>query len=109
MKTNLNVALKNMDDVAMTETIKTMVDGKEVSEEKEIPLKTFCINALMADYQGETVDGNEKLKRYTLAKRIFKAEGEVELSVEEAALLKQLVPKGHTPLVVGQLFELLEG
>ena|ERR1035437_5513339 len=98
MKVNLNVSLKNMDEVAMKD-----------EQGNELPLKTFCVNALMADYQGETVDGNEKLKRYTLAKRIFKADGEVELSVEEAALLKQLVPKGHTPLVVGQLFELLEG
>jgi len=51
----------------------------------------------------------EKKRRYKLAIKIMDAENEVDLVAEEVALIKKLVGKWTTPLVVGQVDCLLEG
>lgn len=91
--------------VDFTTTLKA-IDGSEVKEnDVAIPLALPIINALMADEQG--IDGAKKLLRFNLAKRI--QSGEQDIVVEEAALIKELVGKLFNPLVVGNVYELLEG
>jgi hypothetical protein len=55
------------------------------------------------------IQGTEKQKRWHLATRIWTAEEVIELSVEEVALLKNLVDKAFpSPMVVGQAWDLLD-
>lgn len=97
MKVNLNVGAENMDGVVM-------VDEKG----KPVLLNGLCVNALLADYQGEVLTGAQKLDRYKLAKRLHVTADEIEITVEEAALIKELVAKSYTPLVVGNVYAALE-
>jgi hypothetical protein len=56
----------------------------------------------------ENEAGVKKAEKYDLAMRVHKTD-EVELSVEEAAIIKDCVGKCFAPIVVGQLFKLLDG
>jgi len=77
---------------------------------KDITFKVVALNALLGQYDDErSLSGEEKLKRYRLAGRISKAEGAIELTIEEAALLKQLVGKAYGSLLYGLVHDFLEG
>ena len=91
------------------ETILIGLDGKELKDGTTLcTFKTVALNALLASFPDEqNLSGEDKFKRYQLAMKI-NANSEVELSVEEAALIKQLVGKGFAPLVVGRMFEMIE-
>ena len=94
--------------IDLNNKIKTL-EGEPVLEKDEpVTFAHPCINALLSNHPDETVSGEEKLRRYQLAKRISDTLGAVTLTIEEAALIKTLVPKLYTPLVVGQLYELME-
>jgi hypothetical protein len=54
------------------------------------------------------LSGPEKMRRYRLASRILSAPALVTLTLEEAALCKQLVGDGYGPLIVGQVWAVLE-
>ena len=92
------------------------VDGVETLKgDKGIPLllKDVCINALLTPAQQES----EKVKweKYVLFKKfrdaITEADGTIwiELKSEEVSLLKQAVGRTQTPLIMGQIWEMLEG
>jgi len=75
---------------------------------QNLHMRKIFVDALLADYKDEqNVSGEQKLERYELALKI-NAEDEVELKVEQAALLKKLVAKAYTPLVVGQVWKAIE-
>lgn len=75
-----------------------------------LTLRSISTNALITAFEDErSLAGTEKLRRYQLALRInVKDQGNIELSVEEVALLKQLIGKAYAPLVVGQAYLALE-
>ncbi len=52
--------------------------------------------------------GLEKMRRYRLAGRILEAPAAAPLTLEEAALCKTLVGDGYGPLIVGQVWSVLE-
>lgn len=68
-------------------------------------LKTAIVNGLLAPVQKES--GVDKVKKYELALRIYKND-EVELSAEDIVLIKKCVGENFAPIVVGQVWELLE-
>ena len=102
MKRNLNVVLKTL-------------DGQPLKEEhngtaRDVLLSRLAVNALLANYEDEkNLSGDDKVKRFKLAQQINDADGEVEVTAEQVSLLKSLIAKGYTPLVVGQAYEILEG
>ena len=51
--------------------------------------------------------GEEKLKRYKLAMLIYDNDAP-ELSIEDLAKIKELVGKAYVPLIVGQVWSMLE-
>jgi len=63
--------------------------------------------ALLTQGNNEVLDGVEKHKRYALWSKI-KGGSDREITVEEAALIKKVVGQNGTPLVVGQVWDLLE-
>ena len=99
--------------VHVDETLKTldgqvMRDGDGQGNVIDATVKLALINALLAPVDKES--GIEKVKKYELARKIYRAEKEVELTVEEVALCKKRVGEVFpTPIVVGQVTEVLEG
>jgi hypothetical protein len=56
----------------------------------------------------DPVTGAEKMRRYRLASRILESPSAVPLTLEDAALCKTLVGDGYGPLIVGQIWSVLE-
>jgi hypothetical protein len=85
------------------------MEGKEIlSGDKPTTLKTIAINALMATYTDEqNLSGEDKLKRWKMGQRIVN--DEEDFSVEDIALLKKLIGKAYSTIIVGQAYEMLEG
>ena len=81
----------------------TGADGKVI----ETTLGSICTNALLSDYQDEKLTGEQKYKRYELAKAI-NDHHDWHLSVEELALIKTMVAKAYNPLITGQVFDMLD-
>lgn len=86
------------------------LDGKEELIENGKPLlaKQIVCNALLGSYEDEKLSGEDKVRRYLLAQKIYNSDSTVEVSSEDISLLKQLVAKLYTPLIVGQVYQLLE-
>ena len=104
MKINFNEPFVDLSNEPIIE--KTQI-GKE-TKDVTIILKAICTTALLALQEKENLSGEEKVKRYELAKRIF-AGGEINLKTEQIVLLKDLIGKSFTPIIVGQAFRMLEG
>jgi len=98
MKLVVTQTLKQFDGTPL----KDMVNGEAV----DATVRQAVVNALMAPVEGD--DGVAKVRKYELAMRVYKEE-EVDLTVEEAAIIKTAVGKSFAPIVVGQLFNLLDG
>ena len=73
---------------------------------KEVTLRVVAYNMLIIpDAQATEV---EKLDRYRIAFKIAATEGAIDLSLEDAALVKKLIGKHPFPLIVGQAYAMLE-
>lgn len=98
MKIKVDVVLKNMNGAALKD-----IDENGVTI--DATLRRTLVNAVLTPIQNES--GIEKVKKYELAKRIY-TNDEVELTDEEIKLLKNRVGESFGPIVVGQVFEILE-
>lgn len=98
MKINVDEKLKTMDGQIMMDN-----DGK--GNAIEASLKTLLVNAVLAPTEKEL--GVDKVRKYELAKMLFKG-GEVDLTAEDITLIKKQVGENFAPIVVGQVFEMLE-
>ena len=84
----------------------TGTDGKPT----RLTLEAVAENALLGTYNDEqNLSGEEKLKRYHLAMKIYDHKSDAELSAEELALVKRLIAKSYNTLVMGRAWELLDG
>jgi len=82
-------------------------EGKVV-EDKTVTLATVCVEALNATFPDEReLDGKEKFDRFMLASKVYSG-GEIDLKVEDLAMIKKLVGKAYGPLVVGRVYELID-
>lgn len=82
-------------------------DGQPI--EKETIGGCIC-NALMATGpRDHDMTGEEKLRRFKLAMRVHGRAIPVSISVEEAALIKRVVGQAYGPMVVGQVWEAIDG
>ncbi len=91
------------------ETMITDFDGTVLKMDgKDMTLKSLSVAALGAQFPDERdLKGEEKIKRFDLALRIY--QGVDDLKVEEIALIKSLVAKAFSVVVVGRAWKLLEG
>jgi len=79
-------------------------------EGEDAKAKALIVSALLATYEDErSIAGDEKVRRYELARRVHASEGEIEASVEELTLIKTLVGRAFSPVAVGQIYQLIEG
>lgn len=97
MKVNLQQVLKGL-------------DGKPLKNEegKEVNLEKVCVGALTNMLPTEQATGEVKFKRFQLAQKIS-GQKEVELTIEEVAMIKERVGVLHSPLVLGITYQMLEG
>ena len=95
MKINFNVGLKNLAG-------KTLKDG-----DKNVTLKNVSINALLGNYD-EKIDGNEKLKRFLLATKIYEVKDELELENDDVNLIRDLIAKGYSTVVTARAWQILD-
>lgn len=75
-------------------------------EKKPVTLGIVCLTALVSN---DNVDAAEKVKRFKLAVEVTKG-GEQYLPLDDVTYIKSLVGRMiPSPVVVGRVFELLEG
>lgn len=83
--------------------------GMPREDKTDSMLSDFCVNALLATLPGEeNLSKIDKLKRGKLAEKVYE-QGEVDITVEEAALLQTLIGKAYGPLIVMRTDAMLEG
>ena len=82
-----------------------LIESDEKGEVKTVTLRTVFVNALMIPEQADT--GVKKVEKYGLAIDIQKND-EVNITAEQAALLKEVVGKPYGPVVVGPVFAILD-
>ena len=99
MLVKLNVVLKSPNGDNLMDN-----DGK--GNAIDATLKNCIVNALFAPVQDEK--GIDKVKKYDLAMKCYKND-EIDLTPEEMTLIRERVGIVFpSPLVVGQIFELLK-
>jgi len=96
MKIDLSTKVSNLDGTPIPDA-----DGKPTT------LRSIFCNVLTTQQQGETISGVEKVKRYNLATRIYSSD-EIDLGIDDIKLLRDLVADGYVPLVVGQVWNILD-
>lgn len=118
IKIDFNYQFVELDGTIIPERPPEMVkddDGKMV--EKKFPpftLRMACINVLVMREQQQPgkpvkeLTGEEKLKRYQFAQRIYNSKGLLDISPEEQVLLKQLTGRIYPAITVGQAWQILD-
>lgn len=94
-----------------TEKILKTMDGKNLKKEddQDVLIKDVILNSLLAHFPDEQgLTGEEKVKRYALALKVHK-NAAPDLSIEDLSMVKKLVGKMYPALIVGQMWEVLEG
>jgi len=86
------------------------LDGSVLQDSatQKITLKNISVNALLTPAD-EKLAGEEKLKRYNLAQKIYASTAGIDMTTEEIALVKKLIGEIYPPLIVGQTWAMLEG
>ena len=86
------------------------ITGKQIKQaEVAQTVGSIAVEALQIfDTRDTAITGDEKVKRWKLACRIH-GQDQAEISIEEAKLIKDLVGKYYGPVIVGQVWESLEG
>jgi hypothetical protein len=83
-----------------------MMDVDAKGEPVQATVRLILVNAVASP-----VEGDKPIDKFTkdeLARRIYNAEKEVELTAEDVVLIKDRVGALFAPVVVGQIWRLLE-
>lgn len=106
MKLNFNTVLVDHEGKAITDSIAAQSNGGVT---KDLTLGNAAIYALNSTFQDEqSLDSNEKFNRGRLAYDIYKTP-ELDLKAEDIAIVKKVIGKLFSPLVVFQAFNILDG
>lgn len=83
--------------------------GKDLPGDKgkTLTMRDVCINSLLTPVQ--TDDEKIKWEKYEIFKKLRDAKDEVELKLEELNVVKKAVGKIQSQLLMGQVWEMLEG
>lgn len=96
--------------IDFSQILKTL-DGKPIKtpENKNLTLRDATTNALLSAHEDEkNLAGKDKALRYHLAMRIYGAKSPILLKSEECTLIKDLTGKAYLPLIVGQVWEIID-
>lgn len=79
-------------------------DGKESPE----VMSVVIAQALFAAGGGNTMDAEQKFKAYRLSQTLINSPGEVEITTEEATLIKNVCNRTLTAGGYGQVYDTIE-
>lgn len=87
------------------------LDGKPIVIAKDMPpltLSDVCVNALETPLDTDKqMSGQEKFKLDQIARKIYNGKN-IDLTVEEISTIKERVGKAYGPMIVGQVWKLLD-
>lgn len=88
------------------------LDGTPIKERDEIlNFGDIALVSLNANFEDEKIEFKEKTNRFVLMTKIYNSKESfkpLEITVEEASLLKKLIGKLWIPLIVGRCIEIIE-
>lgn len=100
--------LVKVDTLLKTLDGQVMKDNDGQGSAVDATLKVALINAVASPEQNDTPA--QKIEKGELARKIYLADGEIELTAEEVALCKKRVGEVYpSPIIVLQVTEMLEG
>lgn len=97
MKTDLDSKLLDLDGIPLRDGV--FPDGKEICVKHVLEVE--LLRPVEKDAPGK------KLEKFALALKVHGG-GEVDLAVEDVALLLELVGKNQSPLIYGRVKEILD-
>jgi len=83
------------------EPLKESVNG----EAKDVTLRMVVVNALLSPVEKDT--GMKKMEKEELARMVYQNDS-VDLTIEQVKLIKDRIGEMYAPIVVGQVWRLLE-
>ena len=98
MKVKLNGHIQDLNGEKFCED-----DGKTY-----LTIGSACIFAILQANIDSKTPAEEKFKRYQLAQKLY-GQSEVELTIDEVAKLKEWVGIAYSPMVMGRIYDYLEG
>lgn len=115
MKVNFNQAFKNFDGSDIQETYeaieKEIVNGKEIEVTKN-KLRPKLVSTTVASilFLGKDCsNAEEKMIAFSLSQRIYYAKEAVDITAEEASLIKRLIADSLVAGAYAQIANLVEG
>lgn len=84
-----------------------LFEDDDKGERRKMTLGSVAATALLAKYNDEKIDQKEGLERFLLAS-ICITETEQDITVQQAALIQQLIHKLFPPLVLGRVNAIIE-
>ena len=82
---------------------------KSAEDSTSVDLRKVATEALLATFPDErSLSGEEKLKRWVLARKIRETEDPVTLTTEEVALVKKLIGLAYGTGIVGSAYSIIE-
>jgi wobble nucleotide-excising tRNase len=97
MKIDITIQLRNFQGV-----------GLKDEKEEALTVKKVLVSALL-NQTTDKIGNADKYQCYQLSKKIEEAETEVELISDEVSNIKKLIEKFFGVMIVGQVFDVLEG
>ena len=83
--------------------------GRQRVNGRVMLLRNAMVDALLGGYDDEAkLSGADKVERYQIALRV-QNEDAPEMTIQDLALIQELVAKRYAPLVTGQVWMMLEG
>lgn len=100
--------------INFNQTITDLEDKEIPSNEGFLTLKEVCVNALLTTLRDpvtkdlEDLSGVVKVQNAILAEKIYKSDKDLEISVEEATLLKTRIGQAFIPIIVMKAWRKLD-
>jgi hypothetical protein len=89
-------------------TVLVQYNGKPIVDNGvEATVRDAVVNAVLVAVPGDKPI--QKFQKDELARKIYNVKEEVELTAEEVVMVKERVGECFAPIVVGQVWRLLEG
>jgi len=107
MKIDVTQQLRSIEGEPLATPETTCPQCGQAMETSPVTVRQVATGALMAQRRDEETSGEEKVRRYALAVKIH-GEDDPDLRAEDVALVKELVGKSYGPLVVGQVWSMLD-
>ena len=104
--TDFNLPVLDINDVPIQS------EGEDGTIET-LRLGDVCVNALMATLQDDNADGIQKLKRFSLARKLKGRVDEdfqsVQVNSKQKTMILDMAAKVYSTMIYGRLHEALEG